>query len=345
MSLSKGPGAPITERICEEARAVVAREIEIAGGNEVFFLGHRGDLGLVDSVEVLARGNAGAVPAIASIAEAGNVVIHNHPNGVLVPSEADLNVASHLGSMGIGFYIVDNGCGRLYAVVEPQEAPQRPDPLDPDDVAALFLPDGPLAGIHPNYEERPEQGQMAADVARVLESEGVGILEAGTGTGKSLAYLVPAALWALRGDRRVVVATRTINLQEQILDQDLPILEEALGTSVKAALIKGRGNYCCRRKRDLLEGDGGSTLLELEDLKEVQQLIDWSLTTADGSLSDLPFVPKRALVGVVVGMRKNGREIRLDGFCSRLSQVVRGGWGLLGMMRWRFHRRLAARRR
>ena len=290
--MSKGPGAPIKERISEEARAVVAREIEIAGGNEVFFLGRSGELDIVDSVEVLARGNAGAVPAVASIAEAGDVVIHNHPNGVLVPSGADLDVASHLGSQGIGFYIVDSECSRVYAVVEPRKAPQRPDPLDPDDIAALFSPDGPLASTHPNYEERPEQGQMASDVARVLEAEGVGILEAGTGTGKSLAYLVPAVLWALRGDRRVVVATRTINLQEQILDQDLPILEDALGIPIKAALIKGRGNYCCRRKRDLLEGDSGSTLLELEDLKEVQQLISWSRTTVDGSLSDLPFVPK-----------------------------------------------------
>ena len=78
---------------------------------------------------------------------------------------------------------------------------------------------------------------MAGDVAEVLESEAVGIMEAGTGTGKSLAYLLPAALWALRGNRRVVVSTRTINLQEQILHQDLPILEEALGIPVRAALV------------------------------------------------------------------------------------------------------------
>lgn len=291
MKLSQGPGAPVEEKISEESRAAMAVEIGTAGGNEVFFLGHLDGEGLVRAVEVLARGNSGAVPAAAAIAEAGDVVIHNHPNGFLVPSEADLEVASNLGAQGIGFYIVDNLCERVYAVVEPQIASKRPDPLDPGEVAALFDPEGSLARAHPNYEERPSQGQMASDVTGILESDGVGILEAGTGTGKSLAYLVPAALWALRGNRRVVVATRTINLQEQILDQDLPILEDALGVPIRAVLIKGRGNYCCLRKRDLLGGDGGNLLLELDDLKEIQQLLAWSLTTADGSLSDLPFVP------------------------------------------------------
>jgi ATP-dependent DNA helicase DinG len=294
LATSKGPGAPVEERILEESRAVIAEEIGSAGGNEVFFLGQLDEESLVRRVEVLARGNSGAVPAAAAIAQAGDVVIHNHPNGVLVPSGADLEVASHLGSQGIGFYIVDNDCTRVYAVVEPHSAPERPDPLDPEEVAALFDPGGPLARTHPNYEERPAQGQMASDVAGVLESNAVGIQEAGTGTGKSLAYLVPAALWALRGNRRVVVATRTINLQEQILDQDLPILEDALGVPIKAALIKGRGNYCCLRKRDLLEGEGGNTLLELDDLKEIQQLLTWSRATADGTLSDLPFVPADA---------------------------------------------------
>ncbi|MGD8353523.1 MAG: helicase C-terminal domain-containing protein [Pseudomonadota bacterium] len=294
MKRTSGPGAAVEKRIAEVSRAAIAQEIECAGGNEVFFLGRISDGEIVEAVEVLARGSLAAVPAVASIAEAGDVVIHNHPNGVLIPSDADMAVASHLGSNGIGFYIIDNLCARIYAVVEPQKAPERPEPLDPGEIAALFDPGGPLAASHPNYEDRPAQGRMASDVARILEEESLGIMEAGTGTGKSLAYLVPAALWAVRGGRRVVIATRTINLQEQIMDQDLPVLEDALGVPVKAALVKGRGNYCCLRKRDLLEGEGGSALLELEDLREVQQLLAWSRTTSDGSLTDLPVVPTDA---------------------------------------------------
>ncbi len=291
LSTRKGPGAPVQERIGEVPRQEIVEEIRDSGGNEVFFLGRLDEDLVVRSVQTLARGNARAVPAVSGIAEAGDVVIHNHPNGLLVPSQADLDVASCLGSQGIGFYIVDNACARVYAVVEPQVPEGSPDPLDPGEVAALFGPSGPLAAAHPNYEERPVQGRMAFDTARILESGGVGVLEAGTGTGKSLAYLVPAALWAQKGNRRVVVATRTINLQEQILEQDLPILEDALGTTVKAVLVKGRGNYCCLRKRDMLEGDGGNVLLDLEELREVQQLLAWSRETVDGSVSDLAFVP------------------------------------------------------
>ncbi|MDF1535545.1 MAG: helicase C-terminal domain-containing protein [bacterium] len=292
--MAKGPGTPIEERISGEIREMIAWEIEDSGGNELFLLGRLDDDGLVRDVQILARGNAKAVPANALPARQGDVVIHNHPGGILVPSEADLSIASSLGSQGIGFYIVDNACSRVYVVVEPQRAADSADPLDPDEVASIFAPDGPLNAAHPNYEERPSQERMARDVTMVLDSSAVGVLEAGTGTGKSLAYLVPAALWALRQNRRVAIATRTINLQEQILNQDLPVLEAALGRPVKAVLVKGRGNYCCLRKRDLLEGDGGNILLDFDDLGEVQQLMSWSRATRDGSLSDLPFVPTDA---------------------------------------------------
>ncbi|UCG38518.1 MAG: helicase [bacterium] len=294
MNVRKGPGAPVQERISGAAARVIIAEIEASGGNEVFFVGRLDEDGLVGEVRALARGHDGAVPALASGAEAGDVVIHNHPTGMLVPSDADLDVASNLGSRGVGFYIVDNRCLRVYAVTEPRSPGEGPEPLDPDEVERFLGPHGPLAAAHPNYEDRPSQCRMARDVAGILDSGAVGVLEAGTGTGKSLAYLVPAALWAMRGNRRVTVATRTINLQEQILTRDLPLLEEALGAPVKAALVKGRGNYCCLRKRDMLEGDGGGILLDFDDLREVRQLMDWTRTTADGSLADLPFIPSEA---------------------------------------------------
>ena len=314
--MKKGPGTPVEERLTGEVRESIANEITEAGGNEVFFLGRLNDDGLVRDVEIMARGNSQAVPANALPAREGDVVIHNHPGGLLVPSEADLSIASNLGSQGVGFYIIDNPCERVYVVVEPQRSDQSPDPLDLDEVAAIFSPEGPLNSAHPNYEERPAQGRMARDVARVLDTSSVGVLEAGTGTGKSLAYLVPAALWALRRNCRVTIATRTINLQEQILKQDLPVLEEALGLPVKAVLIKGRGNYCCLRKRDMLEGDGGNILLDFDDLGEVQQLMKWSRATSDGSLSDLPFVPTDANWSLVRAESDSCTRARCNHFSS-----------------------------
>jgi len=279
------------KRFTERASVVVREEISSCGGQEVFFLGRLDPDGLVSEVEVWARGNDNAVPALMNVASAGDVVIHNHPSGILTPSNADIDIASRLGASGVGFYIVDNECARVYPVVEPRAQEAEPDPIEPNEIRDIFGPDGSLARVHPNYEPRDSQIDMAAEVIKILESGTVGLLEAGTGTGKSLAYLVPALKWALRGRRRVVVSTRTINLQEQHLKQDLPILEEIVGEPFKAVLFKGRGNYLCFRKRDLLGMDSGEVLLEFDDLREVQQIIDWSRSTDDGSLSDLPFVP------------------------------------------------------
>lgn len=279
-------------RFSPEAARSVCDEISQCGGNEVFFVGRTDEEGIVVEVLPVARGNAEAVPAVTRSAEPGDVVIHNHPTGILTPSDADLAIASRLGGSGVGFYIVDNDASRVYAVVEPFSREKPPEPVDPDYVSQLLGPDGQMSRTHPNYEPRPSQGRMSADVARILEEGSIGILEAGTGTGKSLAYLIPSVLWATRAKRRIVICTRTINLQEQHLNQDLPLVKEILGDTFKAVLIKGRGNYLCLRKRDLLDTDSGEVLLEFDDVREVRELLEWSRVTSDGTLSDLPFVPQ-----------------------------------------------------
>ncbi|TNF45597.1 helicase [bacterium] len=288
----KEPGDFSKERFSPEAARSVRDEISQCGGNEVFFVGRRDTEGTVVEVFPVARGNPEAVPAVTQAADLGDVVIHNHPTGVLIPSEADMAIASRLGGYGVGFYIVDNDASRVYAVVEPASEEPSPEPVDPEYVAHLLGPDGKMSRIHPNYEPRPSQCQMSADVTRILEEGTVGILEAGTGTGKSLAYLIPAVLWATRARRRVVISTRTINLQEQHLQQDLPLVREVLGDTFKAVLIKGRGNYLCLRKRDLIDTDSGDVLLEFDDVREVRELLQWSRITSDGTLSDLSFVPQ-----------------------------------------------------
>jgi ATP-dependent DNA helicase DinG len=117
------------------------------------------------------------------------------------------------------------------------------------DAAEFFAPDGTLARAHPAYEHRPGQGAMAAAVAGVLEHGGTLMVEAGTGTGKTLAYLVPA----LATGRRVVVSTGTRNLQDQIYTKDIPFLRERAGFEVSACVMKGRENYLCRFRLAELE--------------------------------------------------------------------------------------------
>src|SRR5256886_8924344 len=131
----------------------------------------------------------------------------------LEPSGADLSVAARLHDGGVGFAIVDNEVTDCYVVVECPR-PRATTRIDPIDVAALLSPSGPVALALGSFEDRPSQRDMAAYVSDLYNDGGVGMLEAGTGVGKSFAYLVPALVWARENGERTVVSTNTINLQE-----------------------------------------------------------------------------------------------------------------------------------
>src|SRR5436190_8519373 len=115
-----------------------------------------------------------------------------------------------------------------------------------DTVRTIFSENGLLSKAK-NFEFRPQQQEMAVAVAQTLEEERHLVVEAGTGVGKSLAYLVPAILFALEQKKKAIVSTHTINLQEQLLYKDIPILQKVLPETFDAALVKGRQNYVCPR--------------------------------------------------------------------------------------------------
>src|ERR1700704_95657 len=126
-----------------------------------------------------------------------------------------------------------------------------------EEVRSLFSENGSLAKAK-NFEYRPQQQEMAVAVARALEEERHLVVEAGTGVGKSIAYLVPAILFALEQKKKAIVSTHTINLQEQLLYKDIPILKKILPVEFEAALLKGRQNYLCpRRLERALQQAGG----------------------------------------------------------------------------------------
>ena len=141
-----------------------------------------------------------------------------------------------------------------------------------------------------NFEYRPQQQQMAVAVARALEEQKHLAVEAGTGVGKSLAYLVPAILFAVANKKKAIVSTHTINLQEQLTEKDLPMLEKILPVKFAFTMLKGRANYLCSRRlqKAMLQAESLFTSPEVEELKRVQE---WSRTTRDGSLSDFEIEP------------------------------------------------------
>src|SRR5438067_3836758 len=156
-------------------------------------------------------------------------------------------------------------------------------------VRGFFSQNGPLSKAK-NFEFRPEQQEMAASVAQALEEERHLVVEAGTGVGKSLGYLVPSVLFALERHKKAIVSTHTINLQEQLLHKDILILKKLLPVEFEAALMKGRQNYVCpRRLERALQNE--QELFTGPERSELQRLAEWARTTRDGSLSDLSVEP------------------------------------------------------
>lgn len=261
-------------------------------GNEVFFLGHTDTALHIWSVSVVARGNRQAVVALCNHCRSGDTVIHNHPGGDLTPSMADLEIAARLGELGIGFHIVDNAVENVYKVVDACPAPTTKT-LRMDEIAALLGPQGTLASHLGNYEERPEQLRMTFAVAEAFNNDRLTTVEAGTGTGKSLAYLIPAILWSLRNDEPIAISTNTINLQEQLLRHDLPLLKKAIGVDFQAVLVKGRYNYLCLRRLDSTVHE--PDLFSAGQGNELNLLREWAAVTTSGSRDDLDSVPSSAL--------------------------------------------------
>jgi len=156
-------------------------------------------------------------------------------------------------------------------------------------VEEIFSPRGPFAKAR-NFEYRPQQQAMAVAVARALVNREHLLVEAGTGVGKSFAYLVPSILFAVAQRKKAIVCTHTINLQEQLTEKDLPVLEKVMPVSFTYTMLKGRQNYLCTRRlhKAMQQSDG---LFTSPEVSELRRIYEWSKTTKDGSLSDFDTEP------------------------------------------------------
>jgi ATP-dependent DNA helicase DinG len=159
-------------------------------------------------------------------------------------------------------------------------------PVQSSAVRRFFRPDGPLARTHPAFESRPGQVAMAEEVERALAENRKLIVEAGTGTGKTLAYLVPALL----SGRRVVISTGTRALQEQLYFRDVPFLEKVFGEPLRVCYMKGRSNYACRQK--IYDAENAPVLSGLEEVADFQIIREWEKTTEVGDRAEIRTLPE-----------------------------------------------------
>jgi ATP-dependent DNA helicase DinG len=166
----------------------------------------------------------------------------------------------------------------------PLKKVEEPKPLDEEEIAAILDYGGPFSNYFESYEHRPEQVAMLRSVTNALSYGRHMLIEAGTGVGKSFAYLVPAASFAMLNNTRVVVSTNTINLQDQLIKKDIPALREALGLDVRAAVLKGRANYLCPRRLTNMRHFGPGNADELRVLSKV---LVWGLENQSGDRNEL----------------------------------------------------------
>ncbi|MGP1588036.1 MAG: ATP-dependent DNA helicase [Treponemataceae bacterium] len=165
-------------------------------------------------------------------------------------------------------------------------------PIDVEKTCDLISTGGFLDRISEDFEQRDSQIQLLANICDAFNDEKIGIFEAGTGVGKSFAYLIPALIWASTNKERIIISTGTINLQQQIFEKDLPLAEKITGKKVKTFLVKGRQNFIClRRFSEFLKNND----LFTEEIDEITKIKDWIEVTNSGSKSDLQFSFSNAL--------------------------------------------------
>ncbi|GIM48146.1 DNA polymerase III subunit epsilon [Collibacillus ludicampi] len=185
----------------------------------------------------------------------------------------------------------------MHRVVEVPENDRKEgetsDSFNQDQVVQILANGGPLSRLYDHYEERPAQLSMIRMVARAFQERKHGMIEAGTGTGKSLAYLVPAIYYAKTSGQRVIVATHTINLQEQLKERDIPLLKKILDFPFEISVFKGRNNYVCMRK--VATGINSLGLMDdREERKFFLRMLTWLIETEAGDREELTLYGQQA---------------------------------------------------
>jgi len=175
--------------------------------------------------------------------------------------------------------------GSIVGKIPPAQPAEKITPLDEGEICDLFSEKGVFAQHLTSYEYRPEQIEMVRAVCRAFNNSSVLMVEAGTGTGKSMAYLVPAAYWAARNREKVIISTNTKNLQSQLFFKDIPFLQETLDVGFKASLIKGRKNYLCVRKFLYLMSEAEREL-DAEEIPALLPVVTWVDMTETGDIAE-----------------------------------------------------------
>lgn len=170
---------------------------------------------------------------------------------------------------------------------EPLQPVDNPQPLNVEEITSMIEHGGAFSQLYPQFEHRSEQVELCRSVANTLSNHHHLLAEAGTGVGKSIAYLLPAASWALKNKTRVVISTNTLNLQDQLINKDIPDIRSLLGKNLRTSILKGRNNYLCPRRLEQLRRMEPETP---DEMRMLAKMLVWLQSTKTGDLSEITII-------------------------------------------------------
>lgn len=273
----------ISEFISESAIEILkwkAQNLE----EDMIFRGKPDENGVVCEVQSVVMGELDSVATVLGKMKKNEVIIRIYPTN-LVPSDVDVKIAQVYGEAGGAFYIVNVDVSEINVVVSLKK-------FEKINIDSFFDKKGVIEKNVANFELRHEQFEMAKCIEKSMNENRKLIVEAGTGTGKTIAYLLPTLMFAIENNLKVIVSTNTINLQEQLLNKDIPLIKKILGADFTYQIVKGRGNYLCKRKLyniDISEIENESEEIKNEK-KIIRDLIEWDKNIAkNGDKGELKY--------------------------------------------------------
>ena len=215
------------------------------------------------------------------------IVIRTTKPNQLYPSDMELELSEELyNRRNIAYCLLSSDLDDFYFVQDIDRIK-----LEKIDIENYFAKDGILAKEIKGFEYRQEQEEMAKSIQDAINEDKKIIVEAGTGTGKTLAYLLPAIRWAVANKKKVIIATNTINLQEQLLLKDIPLAKSIIKEEFSYVLVKGRNNYLCKRLfNELALGKNiDIETFSMEAREQIKYILEWGNKTKTGDKAELPF--------------------------------------------------------
>jgi ATP-dependent DNA helicase DinG len=266
-------------------------------GNEIFIGGLvNEDKSTIESVQSIFYGNEDQVLFNLDISTDFDIILHNHPSGILKLSEADSLIANECQKLGIGFGIFDNSVGHCYIAIPPHSVHKRKK-IKLDEINRFFKnPPDSIFETLPSYNYRDSQNDLAVDIARVINEDKIGLFEAPTGIGKSLAYLVPSFIFLSENKSKIVISTYTKNLQNQLFRKDIPSLLKVMKLNLKVELFLGRQNYLCKFKYNTFKQSANLSLFEMFDADLLSKIDQWACTTKSGIFQEIQSSYPRNLI-------------------------------------------------